>query len=365
MKINQIVTEHKKGVRAMKYTKKTKSTVPLYGPDKQEAKLTPVKPIKPVKTVSEDAPIGVVSAVSPDGKEVTIKKTDGSELKTTGSAVMPGPDGKTAQLAPQAGAGLKPGTPVTNSGTEGAVSEEGSEGESMTLPLDVVMKGVTDLAQSNKVDISADQLKPMLVLAPNGEVDAIKTLTKIAGYFQGPEFTGFINDMRKLVAWAEQNRPGPTKAAAAGNAPYNPLNKPESKLGTGTYDGMTDEDTVGPRFAGVQQTKHDDGSQTINYQAGPMDVTNKVDAQGRPVTSRSKYDLGVAKVDSELDHRSGIRSNAIDTPGMDPNELLPTSDIAAARGVDPKKFAKFQKQNPTAVKESPELTAMLQIAGLR
>ena len=59
MKINQIVTEHKKGVKAMKYTKKTKSTVPLYGPDKQEAKLTPVKPIKPVKTVSEDAPIGV------------------------------------------------------------------------------------------------------------------------------------------------------------------------------------------------------------------------------------------------------------------------------------------------------------------
>ena len=365
MKINQIVTEHKKGVKAMKYTKKTKSTVPLYGPDKQEAKLTPVKPIKPVKTVSEDAPIGVVSAVSPDGKEVTIKKTDGSELKTTGSAVMPGPDGKTAQLAPQAGAGLKPGTPVTNSGTEGAVSEEGGSGESMTLPLDTVMKGVTDLAQSNGVEISAEQLKPMLVLASNGEVDALLTLQKIAGYFQGPEFTTFVADMKKLVTWAEQNRPGPTKAAAAGNAPANPLNKPESKLGTGTYDGMTDEDVVSPRFAGVQQTQHDDGSRTTDYQQGPMQTTNKVDAQGKPITSKSSYNLGVAKVDSELDHKSGIRSNAIDTPGMDPNELLPTASIASARGVDPRKFAKFQQQNPTAVKESPELTAMLQIAGLR
>jgi hypothetical protein len=44
---------------------------------------------------------------------------------------------------------------------------------------------------------------------------------------------------------------------------------------------------------------------------------------------------------------------------------VPTSSIAAAKGVDPKKFAKFQQQNPTAVKESPDLTAMLRIAGLR
>lgn len=50
MKVNQIVSEHKKGVRAMKYTKKTKSTVPVYGPDAKTAKL---KPIKPVGTVNE------------------------------------------------------------------------------------------------------------------------------------------------------------------------------------------------------------------------------------------------------------------------------------------------------------------------
>jgi hypothetical protein len=76
--------------------------------------------------IDETTPIGVVSNVSPDGKQVTIKKTDGSELKTTGDAVVPGPDGKTAALSPAAGSGLKPGTPVT-SGQEQAVSEEPNE----------------------------------------------------------------------------------------------------------------------------------------------------------------------------------------------------------------------------------------------
>jgi hypothetical protein len=230
MKVNQIVTEHKKGVKAMKYAKKTKGTVPLYGPGKQEAKLTPVKPITPVK---EDAPIGVVSAVSPDGKEVTIKKTDGSELKTTGSAVMPGADGKTAQLAPQAGDSLKPGTPVTSG--EAPVSEEGEE-PTMTIPLDKFMQIADENNKENGLNIDLEKIKPMLVMTPSGEVDAGLTLQKIAGFFQGPEFTKFIEDMRKMIAFAEQNRPGPTKTAAAGNAPYNPMNRPEAKLGTGTFD---------------------------------------------------------------------------------------------------------------------------------
>jgi hypothetical protein len=129
--------------------------------------------------------------------------------------------------------------------------------------------------------------------------------------------------------------------------------------------GMKEADVVSPRFGGAQQTKHDDGSQTTNYSDGPVDVTQKVDANGKPILSKGRYDLGIATLDSEMDHVKGIRSNAVTTPGMDPNKLLPTSSIATARGADPKKFARFQKQNPTAVKESPELTAMLTIARLR
>lgn len=127
--------------------------------------------------------------------------------------------------------------------------------------------------------------------------------------------------------------------------------------------GMKEADVVSPRFAGVQQTKHADGSQTTDYQAGPMQTTNKVDAKGKPITSKASYDLGVGTVDTELDHTSGVRSNAITARGgIDPNKLAPTSDIAAARGVDPKKFSRFQKQN-TAATEA--LDAMLTIARLR
>lgn len=161
-------------------------------------------------------------------------------------------------------------------------------------------------------------------------------------------------------AMADRKTAGTTmKIPAKAPAPMEELDRIQELA------GVKHEDQVGPRFAGVQQTQHDDGSKTTDYQQGPLQTTQKVDAQGRPVTSKSSYDLGIAKVDTELDHASGIRSNAINTPGMDPNELVPTSDIAAARGVDPKKFAAFQKQNPTAVKESPELIAMLSIAGLR
>ena len=123
--------------------------------------------------------------------------------------------------------------------------------------------------------------------------------------------------------------------------------------------------TISPNFAGFsQETDMATGNVTKRYSSGPMSTSQTTDKTGKPITTKANYDLGIAKVDTELDHRSGIRSNAIDTPGMDPNELLPTAGIAAAKGVDPKKFAAFQKQNPSAVK-SPALEAMLRIAGLR
>ena len=108
----------------------------------------------------------------------------------------------------------------------------------------------------------------------------------------------------------------------------------------------TFEDTVGPRFAGVQQTQHADGSKTTDYQQGPLQTTKKIDAQGRPIKTTASYDLGVGKIGSEQDHVSGIRTTTA-TPaatGTDPNALMPTSAIAAAKGVDPNKFAAFQAQ---------------------
>ena len=108
----------------------------------------------------------------------------------------------------------------------------------------------------------------------------------------------------------------------------------------------TFEDTVGPRFAGVQQTQHADGSKTTDYQQGPLQTTKKVDAQGRPIKTTASYDLRVGKIGSEQDHVSGIRTTTATpaAPGTDPNALMPTSAIAAAKGVDPNKFAAFQAQ---------------------
>jgi len=113
-----------------------------------------------------------------------------------------------------------------------------------------------------------------------------------------------------------------------------------------TFEEEVDEDTVSPRFAGVQQTQHDDGSKTTDYSMGPLQTTKKVDAQGRPLKTTASYDLGVGKIGQEQDHASGIRTTTATPadPNADPNTLMPTSAIAAARGVDPNKFADFQVQ---------------------
>lgn len=91
MKVNQIVSEHKKGVRAHIYNKKAttkaQGTVPLYGPDKQEAKMTPYKAPKAKPVMEDPAPvapgtsIGKIEKVDPATKQATIKTTSGEETQ--------------------------------------------------------------------------------------------------------------------------------------------------------------------------------------------------------------------------------------------------------------------------------------------
>lgn len=74
MKVNQIVNEHKKGVRAKIYNKKAtvkaQGAIPLYGPDKQEAKLTPYKPKKIDEAEVTLKPLAGAQEVDIDGKPV-------------------------------------------------------------------------------------------------------------------------------------------------------------------------------------------------------------------------------------------------------------------------------------------------------
>ena len=83
MKVNQIVNEHKKGVRAKIYNKKAtvkaQGSVPLYGPDKQEAKLTPYKPKKIDETEEikvGPAPANMQQATDPTGKVIATGPAD-------------------------------------------------------------------------------------------------------------------------------------------------------------------------------------------------------------------------------------------------------------------------------------------------
>lgn len=289
------------------------------------------------------ADMGKITKVDPATKKATLTKPDGSSMEVDSTALKPTPDGKMSIDTPDADE-LKTGTAVVS--TENAMSSPNNSGL-MTMPTDEYVKGIYAAAAENGMDApEAEAVKKQMVLAPNGEVDVMATMQKALQAFNSPEWKQMLADLDALIKKEE--------AQQASNPELGRIQE---------LAGVTG-DAVSPRFAGVQKTQHADGSQTTDYQQGPLQTTQKVDAQGRPITSKSSYELGVAKVDTELDHKSGVRSNAVTTPGMDPNELLPTADIAAARGADPKKFAKFQQQNPSAVK-SEALEAMLRIAGLR
>lgn len=83
----------------------------------------------------EDENVGTIGNIS--GDEVTIKKADGTETKTTAKALIPGPDGKTVQIDPAiAAASIKPGTPVTTT-----ISEDEDDDEAAKSSDDLIGSG--------------------------------------------------------------------------------------------------------------------------------------------------------------------------------------------------------------------------------
>lgn len=136
MKVNQIVNEHKKGVRAHIYTKKAttkaQGSVPLYGPDKQEAKMTPYKAPKAKPVMEVDAKI---TKSDQSGVEITA----GDGVKTTlppdkASALAPDPqnpneyDLNPAVTNPSASGTGEPTTPKVGASVEMKTQESGSDG---------------------------------------------------------------------------------------------------------------------------------------------------------------------------------------------------------------------------------------------
>lgn len=118
----------------MKYGKKTKSTVPVYGPDAKDAKLKPVKPIGPGQKVDEAT--DVIKSYQP-GKSVEVTNqqtgvTTSVDLQKSPGAIRPGEQGQ-LEFDPTPAVGttgatstptqIQPGMTVTNTDKDAKVSE--------------------------------------------------------------------------------------------------------------------------------------------------------------------------------------------------------------------------------------------------
>ena len=112
---------------------------------------------------------------------------------------------------------------------------------------------------------------------------------------------------------------------------------------------LTDEDIS---FNGV--TQHDNGD--VSYSQGPISMRKNKD--GSSDATATIGDTTARVQQSPI----GVKTMTAQGPAAD--SIVGVDASAERTGVDPKKFAAFQKQNP-AVKESSELIDMLRIAGLR
>lgn len=352
MKVKQIVGEHKKGVRAKIYARKPKA-----GPEPRK----PVKPVGPEEvketaTITKSGPEGV-EITADDGVKTTLPPEKATALapdpQTPGEYDL-NPNAINPNKEQSAETGPKVGSKVDMKTTEDGENDLG------TIPVNDFVKALYDTAAKLGAEApNPEEIKKIMVLTPTGEVDNRKTFEKIMAEWQGfmPQLDKLLKDLRQMLAVAQQNRPGPTKAAAAGNAPYNPLNRPEAKLGTGTFDngddltriqelaGMTDEDVS---FNGL--TQHDNGD--MSYSAGPMSVRQSKDG-----SLDAQYDSGMGTFRMQ---RNPVGVKTLSATGDVEDQVIGTDASAKRLGVDPRKV-----KAQIGTNESKELEAMLRIAGLR
>ena len=79
MKVNQITSEHKKGVRAHKYTKKPVNPSAVHA--KAQEKLKPIKPMEDLSTETTAGSDTQGTIVASDDKSITVQMPDGTQIK--------------------------------------------------------------------------------------------------------------------------------------------------------------------------------------------------------------------------------------------------------------------------------------------
>ena len=355
--------------------------------------------------------VGTVTTVPDASGKIKIKTPTGTEIETNKDALLPGAKPGTVQMKPDAaGDALKPGTQVVSAEAMDSevdpdklmasmdVAGERKEFDLTPLiiknnwngtPKEVIQQAEKWLgdflrkggnAYSNLKLTYKNTSMNASQLGDPGQMEDIRRMKELAGVKEAaPGAVVTLDQINKIKATIPQL---PAQDGDLGDGRSVTTNRDGTRSysnaeGTFTYDARGKAITYSsPKFVGYGLTLDLATNQIVHdYHAGPLQVTNKVDAQGRPITSKASYDLGAAKLGMEQDHVSGIQSTEVAPrvgDGTDTaatlaaaHRIMPTSAIAGARGVDPAKFAAFQKQNPTAVKESPELIAMLSIARLR
>jgi hypothetical protein len=265
-------------------------------------------------------PLGTVSAAPDASGKIKIKTPTGTEIETTKDALLPGAKPGTVQMKPDAaGDQLKPGTQV--------VSAE-AMGDASTMPTTEYVKGIYAAAAENGMGApDVEAVRKQMVLAANGEVDIMATMQKSLQVFQDPKFKQMLADLDALIKQAEKQP----------NAELDRIQE---------LAGMKDENVS---VGGV--TQHSNGD--TSYSQGPLSMRKNKDGSSDMTATIGDTTARVQQ------NPLGVKT--ITAQGSAADAVSSVDASAQRKGVDPAKFAKFQNQ----VKESPELTAMLSIAGLR
>jgi hypothetical protein len=104
------------------------------------------------------------------------------------------------------------------------------------------------------------------------------------------------------------------------------------------------EDETSPRFMGYQKTQHDNGDTTDDYSQGPLAVKVRKDAKGNTVSSDAQYNIGPDQVQM---NRNQVGVNTLTAQGPNADNIVSANASAQRKGVDPARFAAFQKQTAT------------------
>ena len=411
MKINQVITEKSVSQQQQKFMgmvyaakKGEKPASPAVaktaaGMSKSDAKdfaKTKHKGLPHKVGEATGDPLGTVSTTPDASGKIKIKTPTGTEIETTKDALLPGAKPGTVQMKPDAaGDQLKPGTQV--------VSAEAMGEDDGDPPIDSAESYKAWLQKSAaKSGLSPEDsagLMKMLVTEPDGSIDMDATMVKTAKEFANfmpqllemftewvgllekakadtaqwstytPEEQKSIDDaiadgkaqlpaMQAQIKQMQAQMPQLDQAMAnrktAGNNMKIPATAPAAPMEEldriRELSGLKGEDIS---FNGV--TQHANGD--MSYNQGPLSMRQNKDGSSDMTATIGDTTARVQQ------NPIGVKTLTAQGPAADSINSVDAS--AERKGVDPKKFAAFQKQNPSAVKESPELIAMLSIAGLR